>query len=342
MKNSIIDVAKLAGVSKSTVSRVLNNGSVSKEAEEKVYKAIEELNYFPNAMARGLRGKSGKIIGVYFPKLQNSPLFDNKAITAQLNGIQMVLNEKDYYLLLVIENLHENEYKDFVPKYMQLLRENKMDGLITIGKFSDEEYLKKAVEKYRSVVYTGERIKDCDGYNIYSNYLKFNKKVYNYFYEHGHRKIAAFTDHITFSEVALRKYDAYREFCEEKDLQYDKSHIIHMREHKNDLQDIVKKMVEDGFTAFYMEDIYVTVKVVGILNDMGIEIPEDIAVISNEYGDNDVINYYPYISVVSIPSYDMGKASATLLLKVIENEEIEQKEILFEPQIIDRGSVKHI
>ena len=128
MKPKIQDVARLAGVSTTTVSRVLNNrGYISEETREKVNKAMKELNYFPNDVARSLFNKRTNLIGVILPTVSN-PFFGELTFY-----IENICNSLGYKILLCnsLDNIDNEE------KYLEMLMRNQVDGII-VGTHNQE------------------------------------------------------------------------------------------------------------------------------------------------------------------------------------------------------------
>ncbi len=121
MKPNIKDVATLAGVSATTVSRVLNDrGYISEETRNKVYQAMEDLHYFPNDVARSLFRKSTKFIGLIFPTTSH-PFFG-----------ELILNIERFcstlgYKVLLCNSLNDEEKES---KYLEMLQRNQVDGII--------------------------------------------------------------------------------------------------------------------------------------------------------------------------------------------------------------------
>ncbi|ATH93779.1 MULTISPECIES: LacI family DNA-binding transcriptional regulator [Bacillus] len=123
MKPNIHDVAKIAGVSSTTVSRVLNNrGYISEKTKERVYKAMEEINYFPNDLARSLFRKRTNLIGLIIPNSSN-PFFGELAF-----HIESICTQKGYKLLLC----NSLNRKDKEEKYLEMLIRNQVDGVIAV------------------------------------------------------------------------------------------------------------------------------------------------------------------------------------------------------------------
>lgn len=120
---NINEIAKLAGVSRATVSRYLNQGYVSPEKKEQIRKVIEETGYQPSSSAQMLRSKRTNYIGVIIPKI------DSASISRMVKGISEELKEAGYQLLLACTDNHEEEEL----KYLNLFKENHVDGIILLG-----------------------------------------------------------------------------------------------------------------------------------------------------------------------------------------------------------------
>lgn len=121
MKPGIKDVAKVAGVSPTTVSRVLNNrGYISEETRKKVYDAMEEINYYPNEIARALLNNRTYFVGVIVPTV-TSP-FHGEVV----EQIEYYLSQKNYKMLLC----NSKNQMDTEKAYIDMLRRNQVDGMI--------------------------------------------------------------------------------------------------------------------------------------------------------------------------------------------------------------------
>ena len=121
---TINEIAKLAGVSRATVSRYLNDGYVSREKSEKIRAVIEETGYRPSAQAQILRTKRTKLVGVIIPKINSD------SISRMVAGISSVLSAAGYEILLA--NTDNNEKEEL--KYLQVFTaSNQVDGIILIG-----------------------------------------------------------------------------------------------------------------------------------------------------------------------------------------------------------------
>ena len=127
---NIEEIAKMAGVSRTTVSRFLNGGYVAEEKKERIGKVIEETGYRPSVQAQSLRTKKSRQIGVILPKINSD------SISEMVEGISSVLGEKGYFLLLA--NTENNEKAEL--NYLDIFSRNKVDGIILIGTVMTEAH----------------------------------------------------------------------------------------------------------------------------------------------------------------------------------------------------------
>lgn len=149
---NINEIAKRAGVSRATVSRYLNDGYVSGQKREQIRKVIEETGYQPSAQAQTLRSRRTKLIGVILPKINSD------SISRMVAGISQVISEKGYQLLLANTANDENEEL----KYLDLFRENQVDGVILIATIFTPRH-KKILKDYAvPIVLLGQRL---EGYS---------------------------------------------------------------------------------------------------------------------------------------------------------------------------------
>ncbi|WP_251518346.1 MULTISPECIES: LacI family DNA-binding transcriptional regulator [Staphylococcus] len=145
MKN-ITDIAKIAGVSKSTVSRYLNNGSVSNKTKQKLDKIIEENDYQPNQFARSLRAQSTNMIGAIIPRM------NSHAVDETIKGVKKVCDNLNYRLLLNYTNLHSELEIDALETFNR----SKVDGVIFMATEITDKHLEVINKMNVPVVIIGQ------------------------------------------------------------------------------------------------------------------------------------------------------------------------------------------
>lgn len=145
---NINEIAKLAGVSRATVSRYLNQGYVSEEKKKIIRKVIEETGYQPSSQAQMLRTKKTKLVGVILPKI------DSNTISRVVAGISDILTKQGYQLILANTNNSTEEEL----KYLSLFRDNQVDGVIFIATILTKQH-KDMLKEYRvPIVLLGQHL----------------------------------------------------------------------------------------------------------------------------------------------------------------------------------------
>ncbi|SFL56157.1 transcriptional regulator, LacI family [Gracilibacillus orientalis] len=176
---TINDIAKLANVSRSTVSRHLNkNGYVSQEAQERIDKVIQETSYLPSQSAKSLRTKKTGVIGVILPKIST------ETASRVVDGINQMLQENDYQMLLTQTSLD----KDKEIAFIKLLQSRNVDGVILLGTNTDEALVNEIQKADVPVVVLGQNMPSTTSIS----YPDYNATVemITYMLENGYRDIS--------------------------------------------------------------------------------------------------------------------------------------------------------
>ena len=177
-KLTIVDIAKMAGVGSTTVSRYFNGGNLKKETREKIKKIVEEYNYSPNTFAKALKGTDSKIIGVIVPCL-HSYVSSNT-----LKYIDKSLKENNYETLIMNANFDEEKQLDYIRK---LARMN-VDGIILLPTTMSKSYESTIKSIDVPVVLLGQEGEYT--YSVDHNDFNAARDLANFVLACGHRKIA--------------------------------------------------------------------------------------------------------------------------------------------------------
>ena len=145
---NINEIARLAGVSRATVSRYLNDGYVSEEKRERIKKVIEETGYQPSSQAQMLRTKKTRLVGVILPKINSD------TVSRMVAGISDVLSRSGYQLLLANTN---NDLEEEL-KYLKVFKDNHVDGILFIGTIFTAKHKKLLRECKVPLVILGQRL----------------------------------------------------------------------------------------------------------------------------------------------------------------------------------------
>ncbi len=333
MAVTINDVAKEAGVSITTVSRVLNNNyPVKKETREIIERAIEKLNYNPNAMARSLITKKTSMIGVVVPGITN--LF----FTTIVEEFEIGLKKKGYSISLSNTGGNPKEEK----KIVQNMISRQVDAILLIDpsiKNLDEGYYEKISRTIPTLIVNG-----CgEGYK--GNFLSYDesigtKEAFEYLVNLNHKKIAFIRGGSSYSYDI--KEDIYQKEIEKNELDYKKivrvggGNSIHVVEEVNE---IVKSMLlgKEKPTAIFACNEIMAIGVVNACKEMSIDIPKEISIVGC---DNTYLASIssPKLSTVDLKIQHIGKKAAQEIFKIIDNKTEKYYKIKLKTSFIKRES----
>lgn len=337
MNKSIIDVAKLSGVSKSTVSRVLTGGSVSEKSRKAVYRAMEELKFTPNQMARGLRGGRTRVAGVVIT-MKDALL--STYIAARIAGINSVLSEAGYSLLFI--NCREEEEGWVEP--FRFLEQNLVDGLIFLGEFENEVWRQKMSE-YRPVIYTGERYQKDTGFRVYMGNYYFSQELYTCLMENGHHRILTVYSNSMGDQIKKIRRNALEEVCGRFRVPYEEDSFFSIEELKTDafetLELIYRKFSDENYTAVFTHSVELANQVINYFSLKGLQLLEDYSIVAIERGGLEG-KKDSVITAVCLPDYEYGVKCASLLMQVLNDETLTYGDVTIPYHLEIRHSVKDI
>lgn len=341
MKVSIYDVAHLAGVSISTVSRVLNrSGYVSSKTEKKVTDAMNKLNFVPNVVAQNLANSETKLIGLYFSTPLDSTRFLYSTYFLEfINGVNSVLVKNGFHLVLINET---NEVDRILsnqtpPQYYAFIKQKRIDGLILGSAPIVCSSLFELLTMKLPVVYIGEKLFDQAGMNVYARYKQYHREILDYFYARNHRRIAVLTTETAPLKPIIRDFEA-----ENSGDNLIVTHFTYSSELKSYLELIGTIFSQQGDkpTALLLDDITKAQQTINILNNLGLDVPNDVSLITIEHSKNDGNQCVPAVTSVYVPAYQMAVEAATLLFEYFQGKQEANREIIVTPSIIERNSVK--
>jgi len=330
-KVTIYDVAREAGVSLATVSRVINGSNVVKEStKNKVLDVINKLDFKPNEIARGLAKSKTTMIAVVFPQALFAHVKD------MIGGIGDTSRTLNYNITIhTTDDIGED---NMISELVEKLVKSRVDGVILFH----NELIKTEIEeisKYKiPIVVVGEKIIDE---NIGSIYVEANKITYDIvtkYLEKGIEDIVFFgaTQNLVDKDdmiLGIKKaYDDKQLKFENKSYdvstRYEESYPYFLDYFKHNRPKVV-------ITAYDKEGV----AVINAAMENGIKIPEDMEVIgmlNTSYG----VMCKPRLTSVNIPVYNMGALALRLLTKMLNNEEIESKNVVVRHLLIKRDSTK--
>ncbi|AXI07758.1 LacI family transcriptional regulator [Oceanobacillus zhaokaii] len=317
---NIKDLAKMARVSVTTVSRVLNNHPyVSKEKREAVLDAVKSTNYQKNINAVHLSKGKTKLIGVVLP------FSDHPYFSLLLKGIAKQALENNYHLVLFQTDYMQNKEIEA----LEMLQKKQIDGLIICSRTCDlqiiEEYL-----QFGPIVLS-EDVKEINVSSTFVSHYKIFSNALEYLYQRGHRKIGYCIGRSTGANSYNRGL-AYKDFHEKYSLSYNSEYIIDKCLYFEDGEKVINqvKLMNIAPSALLVTSDQVAAGIVVSCQKQQISIPDDIAIIGF---DNQPIAKMMDITTIEIPLMEMGR---NLFLQTI-NSEISNKEVPV--KLIERKTV---
>lgn len=337
-KISILDVAREAGVSKSTVSRVLNGEAVSEQARAAVQRAIETVDYRPHAMTSKLHNIKNHVIGIV---TVGPDIFGGNNMSQRLAGIGEVLIQAGYSIMLV--TAPPNSTISALQNGFRFLEENRIDGLISTSDLDEAADSEKA-QKFRKVVYTGERISPRKGFRVYLGNYNYSRDLYQYLFSNGHRKILTLIGEHASSTMRVRREDAYRDvcqlygenFCENTFFNYS----AYASTQKEQLEGILQTFRDGGYTAVYADTHELAQDIVSFFETKGLVLAKQYSIVTI-YRTLEAVDKCP-ITGVELSDYRYGEICANLMLDIISNPALEYQDVIIPYQLHVRKSVRNI
>lgn len=323
---TINEIAKMAGVSRATVSRYLNDGYVSEEKKERIAGVIAETGYIPSSQAQMLRSKKTGLIGVIIPKISSD------SIGRMVDGIGEELAKEGYQLLLASTNNNEREE----VRYLQTFRNNYVDGVILIGTIFRKEHRKALEEMEVPVVILGQQY---EGYAcVYQDDCHSARDVAELLTK-SCRHIAYIGVTPKDKAVGAARKKGFQTALSSKGLEpvAEKQITFRMEEGYQAMRQIVE-------TIPYIDGVFCATDMIAAgalqyLREAGLERK----VCVTGMGDSRIATILqPSLSTVHFHYKSSGREAARLLIEMLQKSEDVRKEIKMGYQIIERDSTRDI
>ncbi len=333
MKVTINDIAKIANVSKSTISRVLNeSGPVSDRTRKAVTKAIKSLNYHPNEIARSLSLKKTHTIGLIVQDIRN-PYYAYACWYAEQ------IFRKDDYRTIICNADNNPEQESYL---LNMMKFRNVEGILCIGmqedatsilNFKSREDLPLALVD-REI--KGYKVHTVNFDNIYGGQL-----VVDYLFSLNHRKIAFLTS--GFTDAERSRQEGYLAAHRNRSVPVEKGYIITQPEevwHRGECPGLLSLMKHGHApTALFASNDYKAMHVLKILRRMNIQVPHDISLVG--YDDIEPASMIsPALTTVHQPIDKMIDLGARMLLDQIHGTATRFEKNMLKPWLVERESTK--
>lgn len=333
------DVANLAGVSRTTVSLVLNNVEgikISPETQKKVRDTAEKLGYVPNATAQALATRRARAIGLVMTRSPHHIATDT-FLPRILGGLLDIIRE--HKLRLLIESV-EPEHQDRV--YLELAKAKHIDGMILLTPRIDDLEINSLEKVDVPVVLMGE-LKDSNLHSVDVDNRLAAKKAVQYLIDLGHTQIGCIANASPTYSAAPERVLGYKQALETAGLAIDEDRILYADFDPQSGFICMQKLLasKQKFTAIFIASDNVAMGAKSALREAGLRVPDDISIIGfddipwAEYAD-------PPLTTIRLPAQELASEACLLLLDLMKGKGSDNRRLVLDTELIVRHSCRKI
>lgn len=329
--STIVDVARLAGVSTATVSRVINSpDSVKPSTRDRVLRAMKTCGYRYNALARGFATRKSKILGLIVPSITN-PVFAEST-----RGTQDVADDRDYRV--VQANTDYSAERE--ARMIRTFREMRVDGILLTTTDPRHPFLRDLAEEGFPLVLLYSTVRrgpiSCVGVdNFRGGYLAAAHLA-----ERGHRRIGMIAGEFSTSDKSCHRWHGFRKCLSDCGLSYDSRRVLQfpydLENGKRGIRELMA--LPEPPTAVFCSNDFLAIGAMEGAREMGLDIPGDLSVVG--FDDMPLTGFVsPGLNTIRQPAREMGRLGAQTLLARIEEPSAPPVHRLLDIQLIERESV---
>lgn len=324
---NISEVAKLAGVSPSAVSRYLNNGYLSEAKKEAIRRVIQETGYRPLVQAQSLRTRKTKTVGIILPKI------DSFSISSIVAGIDSVLEEKGFQILLA--DTHNNPEKEL--DYLDTFDDQRVDGVILIATVFTPKHLTVLKNRKIPVVIAGQHLPGfpCVYHNDYQAFYDMTKLVI----QKGCRRLGYMGALPQDRAVGQERRRAYQDAVRQAGLEEQAGHTAVAAFTMDSGRETAKKILEacGPLDALICATDTMAVGALQYLRGQGISVPDQMLLTGQGASGIGAVTT-PSITTIRYFYEDSGANAASLLLELLEKPDTPAKEIRLGYTVLENES----
>ncbi|QNF29702.1 LacI family DNA-binding transcriptional regulator [Metabacillus elymi] len=327
MKITIYDVAEKAGVSISTVSKVLNNQQVGKKSKEKVLSAMNELKYKPSVLASALTGKRTSTIGFLLPDIANP------FIAEMARQVEDRAHERGYNLVICSTDFRSEKEEH----YVSLLRQKSVDGFIFAGGFKNRNVVMELLkENVPVILLAAEPHPNLTVNTVTVDNFVGGYEIANYLISQGHKNIAVIAEDATSSQERIR---GYKQAMQDHNLYVQDEHIMICNSSVEHAQKLTEATLDtpNPPTAIIGANDLLAIGILIGAREKNLVIPQDLSITGF---DNTLLSKCcdPTLTTVDQPIQSMCSQAVDILLAEIEGKHNTRQKILVLPKLIIRNS----
>lgn len=328
--STIVDVCKLAGVSKATVSRVLNGtGQVKESTRETVFAAMEQLGYRPNSLAQALATNKSNSLGLILPEFVGSyfgTLLKQAASCAEAAKKQLIVTDG-----------HNDPAREY--EAVQMLADRRCDAIVLYSRQMPEEKLNQLKQQLSvPLVVINRSLPQSDFHTITFDQAGAARLMMNHLVSYGHRQIAYISSHMN-SPTGPARLEGYQTVLKEHGIRFNpalvETAVADLAGGYEACQTLLQREVK--FTALFAFNDDMAVGALKALTDAGIRVPEQISLAGI---DNEPMAAFcqPALTTIELPIGEMTRSAIELALKLADDKKVTPPP-QFKGKLIQRDSV---
>lgn len=342
-KVTIYDIAREAGTSTATVSRVLSNSDypISREIRKKVLDTAHKMNYSPNLLGRMLKKSESRDIGVIIPNISN-PFYPQLVL-----GIETEARKHGFNILLC------NSFRDVQneQKYIQIMYQKQVKGIILSTIREEHSFLKQLCKNGLRIVGFDQNIEDFQCNKVSFDFTAGAIMAVDYLVSMGHRNIAFATSPLT-RRSRREVFNGYKLGLMKNNIKFSEDYLF-IEESEKEVEngtfefesgiDIATKCLSSKKTPsaiFAVNDITALGIMHGLISG-GVKIPDDVSVMGFDNIEFSGM-FNPPLTTIDQPAFETGRLACKILIENIEKEENGNISIKLEPKLVVRDSVKNL
>lgn len=331
---TIKDIASLAGVSKTTVSKVINNkdDSISAATKDKILQIMKEQNYVPNKLAQGLVTKRTKTIGLLIPDIRN-PFFTDIS-----RGAEDYARKEGYNI--IFSNTDEDYEKEV--QCVSMLCEKMVDGIIFAPSSNTSEEENRYSDLKIPIVLVDKHIDIQNAKGV----VKVDNKngtyeATKYLIKQGHKEILYLSGPFK-NDIAKERLNGYIRALEKNGGVFKKENVIEGQYKYEWSYEYIKSLDKINFSAICCANDLIAIGAIQALRERNLKIPQDISIVGfDDIQTAKLID--PSLTTIRQPAYEMGQKASEILINSLNNKNTDSTGVItFKPTLIVRNSTKII
>lgn len=329
------DVADQAGVSRTTVSLVLNNHKniqISRSTRERVIQVANELGYVPNAAAQALASRRSRIVGLILTRSLHH-ISSDAFLTQLLDGVLGVVHQHDMRLVVdIIEPEHQKEL------YLEMVRAKRIDGILLSGPRFDDEAL-AALEDFNFPTVLIGQLPGARLCSIDVDNRAAARVAVNHLIKLGHSKIACITNAGYSYTASLDRLSGYKDALQTAGLDFDQDLVRYGDFKVESGYERMKDLLQCGkpFSAVFIASDMVALGAKAAIREQGLSIPGDIALVG--FDDLPFAQFAdPPLTTMHVPAVELGRQACKMLIGLFENPSIGCQQRYLETHLVVRRS----